>query len=108
MFLVFQETDHLKMAVAKIVAHHSNVLLVEKSVSCFAQEHLSEKDISLVLTIKRPLLECIARCTGANGSFDRSSFVSKAWMPRAIGCTVSSVTHHSSVFLIYRNIVWVL
>ncbi|RZC65995.1 hypothetical protein C5167_009690 [Papaver somniferum] len=30
-----------------------------------AQEYLYEKDISLVLTIKRPLLERIARCTGA-------------------------------------------
>ncbi|KAI3912890.1 hypothetical protein MKW98_012832 [Papaver atlanticum] len=63
--LLQQETDHLKMAVAKIVAHHPNVLLVEKSVSRFAQEYLFEKDISLVLNIKRPLLERIARCTGA-------------------------------------------
>ncbi|KAI3835140.1 hypothetical protein MKX03_019766 [Papaver bracteatum] len=53
------------MAVAKIVAHHPNVLLVEKSVSRFAQEYLFEKDTSLVLNIKRPLLEHIARCTGA-------------------------------------------
>ncbi|XWS17548.1 hypothetical protein CRYUN_Cryun33cG0076800 [Craigia yunnanensis] len=57
--------DHLKMAVAKIDAHHSNVLLVEKSVSRYAQEYLLAKDISLVLNIKRPLLERIARCTGA-------------------------------------------
>ncbi|MCL7043543.1 hypothetical protein MKW94_010909 [Papaver nudicaule] len=63
--LLQQETDHLKMAVAKIGAHHPNVLLVEKSVSRFAQEYLFEKDISLVLNIKRPLLERIARCTGA-------------------------------------------
>ncbi|RZC53022.1 hypothetical protein C5167_011879 [Papaver somniferum] len=60
-----QETDHLKVAVAKIVAHHPNVLLVENSVSRFAQEYLFEKDTSLVLNIKRPLLEHIARCTGA-------------------------------------------
>ncbi|KDP33967.1 hypothetical protein JCGZ_07538 [Jatropha curcas] len=63
--LLQQEMDHLKMAVAKIDAHHPNVLLVEKSVSRYAQEYLLSKDISLVLNIKRPLLERIARCTGA-------------------------------------------
>ncbi|KAJ6847495.1 1-phosphatidylinositol-3-phosphate 5-kinase FAB1B-like isoform X1 [Iris pallida] len=63
--LLQQETDHLKMAVAKIDAHHPNVLLVEKSVSRFAQDCLLAKNISLVLNIKRPLLERIARCTGA-------------------------------------------
>ncbi|KAJ8774004.1 hypothetical protein K2173_009435 [Erythroxylum novogranatense] len=63
--LLQQEMDHLKMAVARIDAHHPNVLLVERSVSRFAQEYLLAKDISLVLNIKRPLLERIARCTGA-------------------------------------------
>ncbi|WOL02592.1 hypothetical protein Cni_G11311 [Canna indica] len=57
--------DHLKMAIAKIVAHHPNVLLVEKTVSRLAQEYLLAKGISLVLNIKRPFLERIARCTGA-------------------------------------------
>ncbi|KAA8540201.1 hypothetical protein F0562_024236 [Nyssa sinensis] len=62
--LLQQEMDHLKMAVAKIDAHHPDILLVEKSVSRFAQEYLLAKDISLILNIKRPLLERIARCTG--------------------------------------------
>lgn len=53
------------MAVAKIDAQYPDLLLVEKSVSRFAQEYLLAKDISLVLNIKRPLLERIARCTGA-------------------------------------------
>lgn len=53
------------MAVAKIDAHHPHVLLVEKSVSRFAQDYLLAKNISLVLNMKRPLLERIARCTGA-------------------------------------------
>lgn len=64
--LLQQEMDHLKMAVAKIDAHHPDVLLVEKSVSRYAQEYLLAKNISLVLNIKRPLLERIARCTGAH------------------------------------------
>ncbi|KAL3532750.1 hypothetical protein ACH5RR_006271 [Cinchona calisaya] len=63
--LLQQEMDYLKMAVTKIDVHHPNVLLVEKSVSRFAQEYLLAKDISLVLNIKRPLLERISRCTGA-------------------------------------------
>ncbi|WJX90876.1 1-phosphatidylinositol-3-phosphate 5-kinase [Trifolium repens] len=63
--LLQQEMDHLKMAVEKIAVHKPNVLLVEKSVSRYAQEYLLAKDISLVLNIKRPLLERIARCTGA-------------------------------------------
>ncbi|XP_008800770.2 putative 1-phosphatidylinositol-3-phosphate 5-kinase FAB1C isoform X2 [Phoenix dactylifera] len=60
-----QEIDHLKMAVGKIEAHRPNVLLVEKSVSSYAQEYLLAKEISLVLNVKRPLLERISRCTGA-------------------------------------------
>lgn len=63
--LLQQEMDHLKMAVAKIDAHDPDILLVEKSVSRHAQEYLLGKDISLVLNIKRSLLERIARCTGA-------------------------------------------
>jgi 1-phosphatidylinositol-3-phosphate 5-kinase len=39
------------------------VLIVEKSVSSYAQEILA-KDVSLVLNVKRPLLERISRCTG--------------------------------------------
>ncbi|XP_074589032.1 1-phosphatidylinositol-3-phosphate 5-kinase FAB1B-like [Curcuma longa] len=63
--LLQQEMDHLKMAVAKIAAHQPTVLLVEKSVSRFAQDYLLAKGISLVLNIKRSILEHIARCTGA-------------------------------------------
>lgn len=40
-------------------------MLVEKSVASCAQEYLLAKEISLVLNVKRPLLERIARCTGA-------------------------------------------
>ncbi|PON66073.1 Chaperonin Cpn60/TCP-1 family [Parasponia andersonii] len=63
--LLQQEMDHLKMAVAKIDAHHPDVLLVEKSVSRYAQDYLLAKNISLVLNIKKPLLDRISRCTGA-------------------------------------------
>ncbi|KAL6859399.1 hypothetical protein ACP4OV_017658 [Aristida adscensionis] len=64
--LLQQETDYLKMAVAKIKAHQPSVVLVEKSVARHAQDLFLEKNISLVLNIKRPLLERISRCTGAH------------------------------------------
>ncbi|GAV82574.1 Cpn60_TCP1 domain-containing protein/PIP5K domain-containing protein [Cephalotus follicularis] len=63
--LLQQENDHLKPIMSKIEALRPNVLLVEKSVSTYAQEYLLEKDISLVLNMKRPVLDRIARCTGA-------------------------------------------
>ncbi|KAL4280932.1 hypothetical protein GQ457_03G009690 [Hibiscus cannabinus] len=62
--LLQKENDHLKMMIAKIEALRPNVLLVEKSVSSYAQEYLLAKEISLVLNVKRPLLERIARCSG--------------------------------------------
>jgi 1-phosphatidylinositol-3-phosphate 5-kinase len=58
-----QEQEYLKNAVAKIVAQRPHVLLVEKSIPMYAQELLA-KDISLVLNVKRSLLERISRCTG--------------------------------------------
>lgn len=54
------------MIISKIESLRPNVLLVEKSVSSYAQEYLLTKEISLVLNVKRPLLERIARCTGAS------------------------------------------
>ncbi|XVE92054.1 hypothetical protein REPUB_Repub01dG0064200 [Reevesia pubescens] len=63
--LLQQENDHLKMIIRKIEALRPNVILVEKSVSSYVQEYLLAKEISLVLNVKRPLLERIARCTGA-------------------------------------------
>ncbi|CAN7123052.1 unnamed protein product [Brassica rapa subsp. narinosa] len=63
--LLQQENDHLKAIIARIDSLHPNVLLVEKSVSSYAQQYLLEKDISLVLNVKRSLLDQIARCTGA-------------------------------------------
>src|SRR5436190_9240899 len=59
-----QEKEYLKNAVLKIEAQRPHVLLVEKSVPLYAQELLA-KDISLVLNVKRSLLERISRCTGA-------------------------------------------
>ncbi|KAM7275562.1 hypothetical protein ACFE04_017428 [Oxalis oulophora] len=63
--LLQQENDHLKTIMSKIEALRPNVLLVEKSVSTYAQEYLLAKEISLVLNVKKPVLERIARCSGA-------------------------------------------
>lgn len=62
--MILQEKEYLKIAVAKIEAQQPHVLLVEKSVPLYAQQLLA-KDISLVLNVKRSLLERISRCTGA-------------------------------------------
>ncbi|KAF7843680.1 1-phosphatidylinositol-3-phosphate 5-kinase FAB1B [Senna tora] len=62
--LLHQEMDHLKMAVTRLTSQRPDVLLVEKSVSRYAQEDLLAKGVSLILNVKRPLLERIARCTG--------------------------------------------
>ncbi|KAI4381477.1 hypothetical protein MLD38_007546 [Melastoma candidum] len=74
--LLQQEIDHLKRITSKIEALQPNVLLVEKSVSSYAQEYLLAKDISVVLNVKRPLLDRISRCTGAviTPSTDNISF----------------------------------
>ena len=53
------------MIISKIEALRPNVLLVERCVSPYAQEILLAREISLVLNVRRPLLERIARCTGA-------------------------------------------
>ncbi|XP_054781355.1 1-phosphatidylinositol-3-phosphate 5-kinase FAB1B-like isoform X2 [Prosopis cineraria] len=61
--LLQQEMEHLKMAVAKIATQQPDILLVEKSVSRYAQEYLLAQGISLVLNVKMSFLERIARCT---------------------------------------------
>ncbi|XP_028759080.1 putative 1-phosphatidylinositol-3-phosphate 5-kinase FAB1C [Neltuma alba] len=63
--LLQQENHHMKMIISKIEALQPNVLLVEKTVASCAQEYLLAKEISLVLNVKRSLLERIARCSGA-------------------------------------------
>ncbi|CAE5963743.1 unnamed protein product [Arabidopsis arenosa] len=63
--LLQQENEHMKAIIAKIESLRPNVLLVEKSASSYAQQYLLEKEISLVLNVKRSLLDRIARCTGA-------------------------------------------
>ena len=67
------------MIISKIETLRPNVLLVEKSVSSYAQEQLLAREIMLVLNVERPLLERIARCTGAiiTPSIDK---ISMAWL----------------------------
>jgi len=52
--------DYLEMIVARIEAHCPDVLLVEKAVSDNAKEYLLRKEISLVVNVKKKLLERIA------------------------------------------------
>ncbi|KAK4269012.1 hypothetical protein QN277_022222 [Acacia crassicarpa] len=63
--LLQKEMEHMSKAVAKMAALKPDILLVEKSVSRYAQEYLLAKGISLVLNVKMKLLERIALCTAA-------------------------------------------
>ncbi|KAG5572998.1 hypothetical protein H5410_062764 [Solanum commersonii] len=101
------EMDHLKMAVAKIDVHQPDVLLVEKSVSRYAQEYLPAKDISLVLNIKRALLseKFVFEEHGTAGQSGKK--LAKTLMhfegcPKPLGCTVSlsSITTTTSYRLL--------
>lgn len=75
------------MTVARIEAHHPNVLLVEKSVSRYAQDILLNKEISLVLNVKRPLLDRIARCVGGQVVSSPDNLVT----PKAVHCELFHV-----------------
>ncbi|ONM04689.1 putative 1-phosphatidylinositol-3-phosphate 5-kinase FAB1C [Zea mays] len=70
-----QEKEHMKMIVGKIESRRPNVVLVEKTVSSSAQE-LFSKDISLVLNVKRTLLDRVSRCTGAQIASSADSIAS--------------------------------
>ncbi|KAJ6324359.1 hypothetical protein OIU76_011626 [Salix suchowensis] len=61
--LVQKENDHLKLIMSKIEALRPNVLLVEKSVSPYAQEYLLGKEISLVLNVKKAFTGMRLGCT---------------------------------------------
>eukprot|EP01018_Ginkgo_biloba_P002992 Gb_20208 [translate_table: standard] len=84
---LLQEMDHLKMIVAKIEVHRPNVLLVEKTISSYAQEYLLGKEISLVLKIKKSLLERIAHCTGAQLLLPLTILLHQKW-DTPLGCMV--------------------
>lgn len=52
----------------RVADYKPDVLLVEKSVARYAQELLLQKGISVVLNVKRSLLNRLARCTEAQAS----------------------------------------
>ncbi|XP_023632730.1 putative 1-phosphatidylinositol-3-phosphate 5-kinase FAB1C [Capsella rubella] len=63
--LLWEESDHVKMLNAQIESLNPDIILVEESVPSNIKHYLLEKKIFVVLNMKRPLLEHIARCTGA-------------------------------------------
>lgn len=54
----------MRAAVEKVAKLSPDVVLVERGVARFAQDLLREKGIVLVLNVKLPTLDRIARCTG--------------------------------------------
>jgi 1-phosphatidylinositol-3-phosphate 5-kinase len=98
-----QEKEYLKNAVAKIEAQRPQVLLVEKSVPLHAQQLLA-KDISLVLNVKRSLLERISRCTGAQIASSVENITSTGvgqcqtfWIERVTECSSPKVSNKNTV-----------
>lgn len=63
--MCLQEHEHLRITVERVADYKPDVLLVEKSVARYAQELLLQKGISVVLNVKRSLLNRLARCTEA-------------------------------------------
>ncbi len=69
-----QEHEHLRITVERVADYKPDVLLVEKSVARYAQELLLQKGISVVLNVKRSLLNRLARCTEAQVNHLRISY----------------------------------
>ncbi|KAL8580115.1 hypothetical protein ACOMHN_061229 [Nucella lapillus] len=74
---ILQEREFLKNSVAKIVAFHPNIVVVEKSVSRLAQEYLLEAGITLVFNVKQMVMERLARFTQADVVSSIDGLVSK-------------------------------
>lgn len=64
----------MRTAVEKVARLSPDVVLVERGVARFAQDLLREKGIVLVLNVKLPTLDRIARCTGV-----------QVWLPAETG-----------------------
>lgn len=64
--VIMQETEYLKNVVARISALKPDIVLVQRNVARQAQESLQQLGIALVLNVKTPVLERIARCTRAD------------------------------------------
>ena len=63
--LMEQEEEYLRILVTRITSLAPDLVLVEKTAARTVQDALRDANISLVLNVKRPLLQRIARCTGA-------------------------------------------
>jgi 1-phosphatidylinositol-3-phosphate 5-kinase len=87
--LIPQEHEFLKLLVARIAEKKPDIVLVEKSVSRIAQDMLLHAGISLMVNVKRSVLERISRVTG----YRILSSVDETDVPNASGaCKSASIT----------------
>jgi len=61
--LLMQERQYLRVLVNGIQALNPDVLVVQKSVSRLAQEYILNAGISLLLNVKKIVMEDVARAT---------------------------------------------
>ncbi|KAF5269883.1 hypothetical protein FQR65_LT05681 [Abscondita terminalis] len=64
--ILMQEHEYLRNVVARIIALQPDLILVQKNVSRLAQDLLRDQGMTLVLNVKQPVLERLARCTQAD------------------------------------------
>ena len=64
--MLSQEKSHLKFLVARIAGLNPDLVLIEKSVSRFAQEFLLAEGITFAYNVKPQVLTRIARATGCD------------------------------------------
>jgi len=63
--ILLQERQFLKNVVAQIVKFAPDIVMVHKTVSRLAQDFLLAAGITLILNVKRSVMDYVARCTKA-------------------------------------------
>ncbi|CAM1296401.1 PIKFYVE (predicted) [Pycnogonum litorale] len=64
--IIMQECEYLKNVVAKICSYKPDIVMVEKTVSRCAQNMLLNQGITVILNVKRSVMERVSRCTQAD------------------------------------------
>ncbi|XP_022917370.2 1-phosphatidylinositol 3-phosphate 5-kinase [Onthophagus taurus] len=64
--ILMQEQESLRNLAAKIIALKPDIVLVQRNVARLAQDILREQGVTLVINVKRRILEALSRCMQAD------------------------------------------